>query len=292
MTDKKFSRKALLAGANILKCLGHSGFRKQMLEFGIGDSALDMGNLQDRANALAKFAIDNPGEETAEGELLWNAIVDRAIELERGHPQHARLNNVSREEREKFITSITAEISSVSSLAPPAGEPAMAPKVPFVSQLATARQRMSSAMVKPKIFIVHGRDEVMKLETARFLEKIGFEPVILHEQANRGATIIEKFIASSEVSFAVVLLSGDDEGGLAGSSQTEPRARQNVILEWGYFIGKLGRQNVLALKKGDVSIPTDVVGVAWEAFDAHGGWKLKLAQELREAGMKFDSSRL
>ncbi|ANK89631.1 MULTISPECIES: TIR domain-containing protein [unclassified Rhizobium] len=291
MTDKKFSRKAMLAGSNILKSLGHSGFQKLILEFGISGSSLDMGSLQDRANALAKYAIDNPAEETAEGELLWNAIVDRAIELERGRPQQIQLNNVSHEEREKFVQSLTTEIATVSSLAPPIDRPAEVQKASFVSQLATSKQGTSS-VANSKIFIVHGRDEAMKLEIARFLERLGFEPIILHEQANRGATIIEKFIASSEVAFAVVLLSADDLGGLAESSEMEPRARQNVILEWGYFIGKLGRQNVIALKKGDISLPTDVVGVAWEPFDAHGGWKLKLANELREAGLRFDSDKL
>ncbi len=263
-----------------------------MLEFGISGSAFDMGSLQDRTNALAKYAIDNPAGETAEGEPLWNAIVDRAIELERGRPQQVPLNNVSREEREKFIQSLSTEIATVSSLPSPISKPAVVQKASFTSQLATSKQGTSSTMVNSRIFIVHGRDDTMKLEIARFLERLGFEPIILHEQANRGATIIEKFIASSEVAFAVVSLSADDVGGLAESHEMEPRARQNVILEWGYFIGKLGRQNVLALKKGDISLPTDVVGVAWEPFDAHGGWKLKLAKELREAGLKFDSDKL
>ena len=91
-----------------------------------------------------------------------------------------------------------------------------------------------------KIFIVHGHDNGAKSEVARFLEKIGFEAIILHEQANQGKTIIEKIDAYGNVGFAVVLLTPDDEGCARGGSLL-PRARQNVILELGYFIGRLGR---------------------------------------------------
>jgi len=87
-----------------------------------------------------------------------------------------------------------------------------------------------------RIFIVHGHDDYARETVARFLEKIGFEAVILHEQANMGRTIIEKVEAESDVGFAVVLLTPDDEGAVKGGTP-EPRARQNVILELGYFTG-------------------------------------------------------
>lgn len=107
-----------------------------------------------------------------------------------------------------------------------------------------------------KIFIVHGHDEGAREAVARFLERLGFVPIILHEQANRGRTVIEKVEAHSDVSFAVVLLTPDDEGCVRGGS-LEPRPRQNVLLELGFFIGKLGRDRVCALKRGTVEIPSD-----------------------------------
>jgi predicted nucleotide-binding protein len=137
------------------------------------------------------------------------------------------------------------------------------------------------------VFIVHGHDEAAREAVARFLEKIDFEVVILHEQANRGQTIIEKFEANRDVGFVVVLLTPDDEGGKVGAA-AQKRARQNVLLEWGYFIGHLGRRHVCALKKGDVELPSDILGIVWEPFDEHGAWKQKLAKELDDAGFKID----
>ena len=142
-----------------------------------------------------------------------------------------------------------------------------------------------------KIFIVHGHDNGAKSEVARFLEKIGFEAIILHEQANQGKTIIEKIDAYGNVGFAVVLLTPDDEGCTKGENLS-PRARQNVILELGYFIGRLGRDKVCALKKGDVEIPSDFMGVVWENMDQNGAWKQSLARELNAAGHNIDWNRV
>lgn len=68
----------------------------------------------------------------------------------------------------------------------------------------------------------------------------------------------------------------------------EPRARQNVLLELGYFIGRLGRAKVCALKRGELEIPSDFAGVVWEKMDAGNGWKLALARELKAAGYSVD----
>jgi predicted nucleotide-binding protein len=144
-----------------------------------------------------------------------------------------------------------------------------------------------------KIFVVHGRDEEMKQTVARLLTQLDFEPVILSEQPNGGRTIIEKFEQEADVRFAVVLLSPDDEGCLKGRDlQLQDRARQNVVLELGYFVGKLGRGNVCALKRGDLELPSDIVGVAYTSFEAGEAWKLSLAQELRAAGLDVDFNRL
>ena len=112
----------------------------------------------------------------------------------------------------------------------------------------------------PKIFIVHGHDNEAKAEVARFVERLGFQAIILHEQVSRNRTVIEKFEANSDVSFAIVLLTPDDEGGKKGDP-AKPRARQNVVLELGYFVGRLGRDKVCALKRGEVEIPSDFNGV-------------------------------
>lgn len=95
---------------------------------------------------------------------------------------------------------------------------------------------------------------------ARFLDQLGFQPIILHEQANQGRTVMEKVEAHGQVDFAVVLLTPDDEGCAKGGTP-EPRARQNVLLELGYFLGRLGRDKVCALKRGTVEIPSDFAGV-------------------------------
>ncbi|KVT31411.1 nucleotide-binding protein [Burkholderia ubonensis] len=137
-----------------------------------------------------------------------------------------------------------------------------------------------------RVFVVHGHDEGARETVARYLEKIDFEAVILHEQANQGRTIIEKIEAYSDVGFAVVLLTPDDEGCVKGG-QPGPRARQNVLLELGFFIGRLGRDKVCALKRGDPEIPSDYLGVAWESMDA-GTWKRTLCRELDAMGFEID----
>lgn len=139
-----------------------------------------------------------------------------------------------------------------------------------------------------RVFIVHGHDVAARESVARFLEKIGLEVVILHEQANQGRTIIEKVEANADVGFAVVLLTPDDEGRSLGQIALEPRARQNVLLELGYFIARLGRANVCALRKGHVEIPSDFAGVVWTPMDDNAGWKAELAKELRAAGYAID----
>jgi predicted nucleotide-binding protein len=135
-----------------------------------------------------------------------------------------------------------------------------------------------------KVFLVHGHDSEVKQTVARFLERLGLEPVILHEQANQGRTVIEKFEAFSDVGFAIVLLTPDDLGAAnADSDKLKPRARQNVVLELGYFLGKLNRSRVCALYKHGVEIPSDYQGVLYVELDAMGAWRTSLAQELSNA---------
>jgi predicted nucleotide-binding protein len=170
---------------------------------------------------------------------------------------------------------------------------------------AAASDYMQAAQAGPppkksnrKVFLVHGQDTETKSIVARFIEHCGLEPIILHEQPDQGRTIIEKFEQSSDVGFAVVLLTPDDLGGLRAApnattlENAKPRARQNVILELGYFIGKLGRTGVCALKKGEVELPSDFSGVVYTPYDgADEGWKIKLAREMRAAGLDVDLNK-
>jgi len=143
-----------------------------------------------------------------------------------------------------------------------------------------------------RVFVVHGRNKGALEAVARYLERADFEPVILHEQANQGRTIIEKFEDHADVGFAVVLLTPDDVGEAAVGGESKPRARQNVILELGYFIGQLGRKHVCALKMGDLELPSDILGVVWTELDDAGGWKASLAKELKAAGYEIDWNKV
>jgi predicted nucleotide-binding protein len=143
-----------------------------------------------------------------------------------------------------------------------------------------------------KVFIVHGHDESIREAVARFVEKLGFEVVVLHEQANEGMTVIEKLEHHCDVGFAIILLTPDDEGRKVSTvpSPLHARARQNVVLELGYFSAKLGRRRVCALYKGGVELPSDFLGVLYVPLD-DGGWQLRLAKELRAAGFPVDMNR-
>ncbi len=147
-------------------------------------------------------------------------------------------------------------------------------------------------LVGDKVFIVHGHDGDTKLQVTEFVQKItGERPIILHEQADSGLTIIEKFEThASEAGFVIVLLTADDVGGPKGAATTNPRARQNVVFEFGYFIGKLGRGRVVALYERGVELPSDVSGMLYKSLA--GNWHTDLAKELKAAGLDIDLGKL
>ena len=162
-------------------------------------------------------------------------------------------------------------------------------------ELEESRPSKSTESLQPintkRVFLIHGRDHGIRDTLVRFLEQLQLEPVILAEQPNRGQTIIEKFEEHVRVDFAVALLTPDDVGGLS-DSELQPRARQNVIFEFGYCIGKFGRGRVVALLKGDPEIPSDYSGVLYITLDEGEGWRLKLAQEMKSAGLNVDLNLL
>ena len=137
------------------------------------------------------------------------------------------------------------------------------------------------------MFLVHGRNQGQKERVARFLERIGASVVILHEVATEGRTIIEKFELHAHVNYAVVLMSADDLGGVDVTGLSR-RARQNVLLELGFFIAKLGRKRLSVLYEEGVELPSDMAGVLYIPLDEAGAWKLQLARELRTAALRVD----
>ena len=139
-----------------------------------------------------------------------------------------------------------------------------------------------------KIFIIHGHSVKMKNEVQLFLARADLDDCVLHECPDRGRTIIDKLIEESKsAAFALALLSPDDE-----TSSGEKRARQNVILEIGYFLGRLGKSRVRILKKGNIDIPSDLHGVLYINFDDEGAWKIKLIKEMEDAGITVNSTKV
>ena len=147
-----------------------------------------------------------------------------------------------------------------------------------------------------KVFIVHGQDEAAKLAVARFVDKVGpnLEPVVLDEQPSEGRTIIHKFKEhAADVCFAVVLLTPDDVGGPKDKpDERNLRARQNVVLELGYFLAELEPERVCVLYKEGVELPSDIYGLVYVPMDRFDGWQLKLAREMKAAGLSIDLNRL
>ena len=135
------------------------------------------------------------------------------------------------------------------------------------------------------VFIVHGHDATAKLAVESFVRKFDLNPIILNEKANEGQTIIEKFEEhAGQAGYAIILLTPDDVGALKDEKdQLKPRARQNVILELGYFLGALGRKRVCVLHKEGVELPSDIHGILYVPMDNSEGWKWKLSQEMKHA---------
>lgn len=154
-------------------------------------------------------------------------------------------------------------------------------------------QLIETNLDKTRVFIVHGHDEAAKSKAARFVEKLGLKAIILHEQASSSKTIIEKIEEYSDVGFGIILYTPCDIGG---KNSKEPvlksRARQNVIFEHGFLIGKIGRSNVCALVKGEVEIPNDISGVVYVDMDNGDAWSYSVARELKKSGYKIDMNKL
>jgi len=139
-----------------------------------------------------------------------------------------------------------------------------------------------------KIFVIHGHDVQVKHELQLLLSRSGLEGIVLHERPDKGRSIIDKLIEeSAAIEYAIAIMTPDDimEGGVV-------RSRQNVILEIGYFMGKLGKSRLRLLRVGDVEIPSNLHGILYQDIDESGAWKMKLLKELIGAGFKIDIDRV
>jgi predicted nucleotide-binding protein len=161
-----------------------------------------------------------------------------------------------------------------------------------ITKKSSNRKRTSNKTNEKEVFIVHGHNEELKEKVARIIEKLNLKPIILHEQSNEGLTVIEKFEKHSNVNFAVILLTYDDFGNMKSNPEKNKRARQNVILELGYFIGKISRKNVMPLYEKGVELPSDISGVLYTLIDETENWKFRLVKELKSAGYDIDANNI
>ena len=184
-----------------------------------------------------------------------------------------------------------ADLPSPRTSAPDSGRTATSAE--SISRSAEPADPNPAVSVTAPIFVVHGHDHALLHEVVRVLERAtSREITVLHEQANRGRTLLEKFEAHAlAASYAVVILTADDIGGAVGH-ETKPRGRQNVIFELGFFFGKLGRDRVCVLLGEGVEQPSDITGLVYVAADASGSWKYRLARELTAAGIQVSLDRI
>ncbi|MEI7267309.1 nucleotide-binding protein [Pectobacterium versatile] len=224
------------------------------------------------ASKISMVKIKQSDRKTALLQDIANANVPQGVFM-----VHTRLSVLN----DRYTTDITKEILTE------AGE-----------SIASSQKEKINTSIKnttitsnSNVFIVHGRDDLAKTEVARFIEKLGLNAIILHEQDNGGKTIIEKIEEFSNVGYGIVLYTPCDKGSLESDGNLKPRARQNVVFEHGYLIGKLGRNKVSALVKAQVEIPGDLNGLVYTELDKAGGWKLSIAKELIREGYSIDLNK-
>jgi Predicted nucleotide-binding protein containing TIR-like domain len=250
------SRPELLRARNAMSAWGHTELDDFLLEAGVNGLAAgrELGSRRDRANAIVQFAFDHPAATTAENSLLSAFLVRQTLGKDDGG---ATSQAESRRE--------TAADGRVA--------------VPLKPESIEERRSPNT------VFVVHGQNQAARDSVVSFLEAVGLRGIVLHEQPNMGRHLLTKFIEEAElITFAVVLMTDDDVGGLRGTALA-PRARQNVILELGYFLSHLGQRRVCALITPGLETPSDFDGIVYIRMDEPGLWKTELRRELRAAGM-------
>ncbi|MDP2383907.1 MAG: nucleotide-binding protein [Nitrospirota bacterium] len=248
-------RQDLLRARDIISEWGHTKIDDFILEVGVEGlvAGRAAGSRRDRANAIIEFALAHPAVTTAENSLLSVFIV-RSAGL--GTPQDSDAKRLS------------------------AGIPEAGNESPRKRGDGGAAGRSPN-----RVFVVHGQNESARSAIVSFLSRVGLVGIVLHEQPNMGRHLLTKFIEEAElVTFAIVLMTDDDVGGLRGK-ELAPRARQNVILELGYFLSHLGQERVCALITPGLETPSDFDGIVYIRMDADARWGTELKRELLAAGM-------
>ena len=249
------TRRELLHSRDDIGNWSHTEIDDFLLEAGITglEAGRAVGSLRDRANAIIQFALNNPETTTAENSLFSSFIV----------------RNTSRSTSEA-----TRELVDT--------------VFPIQEDSETLRDQQvdsSNGRAPKRVFIVHGQNETARTAVVSELKRLGLEPIVLHEQPNMGRHLLTKFIEEAElVTFAVVLMTDDDVGSIK-EGKLKPRARQNVILELGYFLAHLGQQRVCALISPGLETPSDFDGIVYIRMDEGGSWQAELERELRAADM-------
>lgn len=247
------SRRELLDARNIIAEWSHTELDDFLLEAGVPglEAGRALGSRRNRANTIIEYALANPSATTAEKSML-SAFVARATAKQ--YEAH----------RPAFDTPlINAAVEPVSTK----GKSAHDDRVPN------------------RVFIVHGQKDTARTAVVEVLKQVGLEAIILHEQPNMGRHLLTKFIEEAElVTFAIVLMTDDDVGSLK-DGKLAPRARQNVILELGYFLSHLGQERVCALITPGLETPSDFDGIVYIRMDDARNWERELLRELRAAGM-------
>ena len=238
----------------------------------------------ERLLARLKDPTDNLGsirKEVISWDRATRALAQK-VGVEQVFPQHNYGPNPlfeTEEDRSSHIDVLEQALSDLSAL------------IDLVKRTTTVSSTADIPLNTRRVFVVHGQNEAARESVARFLERLGLEAVILHEQPNVGRTIIEKIEEHSDVGYAVVLLTADDEGGARGAGPLKPRARQNVVFEAGVFMGKLGRERVALMYEPGVELPSDLQGLVYIELDRAGGWEKRLFVELRNAEMEVSEER-
>lgn len=263
------------------------------------------GNCTVKSQTWIKRAHDDRSRHPfdALGELLGNLSIRRAPSVGNNASSWLRINTALANAGLRFDGQSKVVLESDSTV-PEQPLTAATAKVPAVAseekldflwngseQAAAGTDVTSRATMSPDVFVVHGHDHGLKNTVARFIDALGLKAVILHERADDGHTIIEKLEANASPGFAVVLCTKDDLGRDASelTATLRPRPRQNVVLELGYFLGKLGRARVCAIVAPDVELPSDQDGVL---FAPRGEWQQKLFDRLSSAGYEFSQDRI
>ncbi len=247
-------RSELFKARNAMSLWGHTEIDDFILEAGVSDLRIgrEIGSRRDRVNAILQFVLDHPDATTADNSLLSAFFVRTAQGTELNGDLTENAGELKDEHSERYDEKIARK----------------------------AKTRSSN-----RVFIVHGRDDKARYEVESFLKRVELEPIVLHEQPNMGRHLLTKFIDEAElVTFAVIVMTADDVGGLY-PSELVPRARQNVILELGYFLAHLGQSRVCALVAPGLETPSDFDGIVYIKMDDDSRWERELQRELRAAEM-------